>query len=220
MRIDASGKVGINNSAPEQDLEVAGNIKLTPKTGVAGSGFLQITSTTNSNSISTGSIITSGGLGVALNAYVGGDVDVGGILQTGNIAPDTGSTRNIGTLINKYDNIYANTFIGNVQGNVSGTVSGRAGSADKLASATTFSVSGDVQAASFEFDGQTGGSTKTFNMSIANTFISSKTVTYSAENSDELLINRPTGETGVFRVTKNNFLKSIPLTPIGLHMQW
>ena len=72
-----------------------------------------------------------------------------------------------------------------------------------------------MQAASFEFDGQTGGSTKTFNMSIANTFISSKTVTYSAENSDELLINRPTGETGVFRVTKNNFLKSIPLTPIG-----
>jgi len=218
MRIDASGKVGINNSAPEQDLEVAGNIKVTPKSGVAGSGFLQVTSTTNSTSISTGSIITSGGLGVALNSYIGGDLDVGGILQTGNIAPDVGSTRNIGTLINKYDSVYANTFIGNVQGNVSGTVSGRAGSADKLASATTFSVSGDVDAASFEFDGQTGGSTKTFNMSIANTFISSKTVTYDAANSDELIINRPAGATGVFRITKANFLKSIPLTPIGSMM--
>ena len=215
MRIDAAGKVGINNSAPEQDLDVSGNIKIGAKAGVAGSGFLNVTSTIDSSSIATGSIITAGGIGVALNAYVGGDVDIGGLLQTGNISPDASSTRSIGTLTNKYDSIYANTFYGNIQGNVSGTVSGRAGSADKLASATTFSVSGDVQAASFEFDGQTGGSTKTFNMSIANTFISSKTVTYSAENSDELLINRPTGETGVFRVTKNNFLKSIPLTPIG-----
>ncbi len=215
MRIDAAGKVGINNSAPEQDLDVSGNIKIGAKTGVAGSGFLNITSTIDSSSINTGSLITTGGIGVALNAYIGGDVDIGGLLQTGNISPDASSTRSIGTLSNKYDSIYANTFYGNIQGNVSGTVSGRAGSADKLASATTFSVSGDVQAASFEFDGQTGGSTKTFNMSIANTFISSKTVTYSAENSDELLINRPTGETGVFRVTKNNFLKSIPLTPIG-----
>jgi len=215
MRIDASQKVGINTNAPEQELDVSGNIKVSPKAGLAGSGVVQITSTENSSSISTGSFITNGGIGVALNAYIGGDVDVGGILQSGNIAPDANGTRNIGTLNNKYNGIYANTFFGNLQGNVTGTVSGRAGSADKLASATTFSVTGDVSAASFEFDGQTGGSTKTFNMSIANTFISNKTVTYAAENSDELLLNRPTGETGVYRITKNNFLKSVPLTPVG-----
>ena len=134
---------------------------------------------------------------------------------TTDITPDTASTRNIGTLTNKYDGIYANTFYGNIQGNVSGTVSGRAGSADKLASATTFAVTGDVDAASFEFDGQTGGSTKTFNMSVSNTFISSKTVTYTAENSDEVLLNRPTGETGVFRITKANLLKAVPVNPVG-----
>jgi microcystin-dependent protein len=215
MRIDASGKVGINNSAPEQELDISGNLKIAAKSGVAGSGFIDVTSTINSTSISTGSITTTGGVGVALNAYVGGDLDVGGILQTGNVAPDTSSARNIGTLINKYDGVYANTFFGNLQGNVSGTVSGRAGSADKLASATTFAVTGDVTAASFEFDGSTGGSTKTFNMAVSNTFISNKTVTYAAALSDELIINRPTGETGVFRITKNNFLKSVPITPVG-----
>ena len=123
MRIDAAGKVGINNSAPEQDLDVSGNIKIGAKAGVAGSGFLNVTSTIDSSSIATGSIITAGGIGVALNAYVGGDVDIGGLLQTGNISPDASSTRSIGTLTNKYDSIYANTFYGNIQGNVSGTVS-------------------------------------------------------------------------------------------------
>ena len=215
MRIDASGKVGINNSAPEQDLDVSGNAKIGPKSGEAGSGFLNITSTINSTSIGTGSLITAGGVGIAQNAWIGGDVDIGGLLQTGNVVPDASSSRNIGTISNKYDGIYANTFYGNIQGNVSGTVSGRAGSADKLASATTFAVTGDVSAASFEFDGSTGGSTKTFNMSVSNTFISSKTVTYDALNSDELLLNRPTGDTGVFRITKNNFLKTVPITPVG-----
>jgi microcystin-dependent protein len=215
LRIDATGKMGVNNSAPEQELDVSGNIKVSPRTGVAGSGYIDVTSTIDSTSISTGSIKSTGGLGVALNAYIGGTVDVAGDLITTDVEPDTASTRNIGTLVNKYDAIYANTFYGNIQGNVSGTVSGRAGSADKLASATTFAVTGDVTASSFEFDGQTGGSTKTFSMSIANTFISNKNVTYTAENSDEVLLNRPTGSTGVFRITKANLLKSVPLTPIG-----
>ena len=120
------------NSTNDSGLIVSGNIKIGAKSGVAGSGFLQVTSSTNSSSISTGSIITAGGVGIAQNAYIGGDVDIGGILQTGNIAPDTSSSRNIGTISNKYDGVYANTFYGNIQGNVSGTVSGRAGSADKL----------------------------------------------------------------------------------------
>ena len=218
MSINSDGNVGFNNGAPEQTIDVKGNIKISPKTGEAETGVLNLTSTINSTSIGTGSIVTTGGLGVALNAYIGGDVDVGGILQTGNIAPDTPSTRNIGTSINKYDQIHATTFFGNIQGNVSGTVSGRAGSADRLASATTFALSGDVTPVSFEFDGQTGGSTKTFDVSIANSFISNKTVTYDAGNADELLLNVTTGTTGVYRITKRNFLKTIPLVPAGAMM--
>ena len=218
VSINSDGNVGFNNSAPEQAVDVRGNIKISPKTGEAETGVLQITSTGNSTSIGTGSIVTTGGVGIALNAYIGGDIDVGGILQTGNIIPDSNATRNIGTATNKYEQIHATTFFGNIQGNVSGTVSGRAGSADRLASATTFALSGDVEPNSFEFDGQTGGSTKTFAVSIANSFISNKEVTYDAENADELLLNVTTGTTGVKRITKRNFLKTIPLVPAGAMM--
>ena len=218
VSINSDGNVGFNNSAPEQAVDVRGNIKISPKTGEAETGVLQITSTGNSTSIGTGSIVTTGGVGIALNAYIGGDIDVGGILQTGNIIPDSNATRNIGTSTNKYEQIHATTFFGNIQGNVSGTVSGRAGSADRLASATTFALSGDVEPNSFEFDGQTGGSTKTFSVSIANSFISNKEVTYDAENADELLLNVTTGTTGVKRITKRNFLKAIPLVPAGAMM--
>jgi len=218
VSINSEGNVGINNSAPEQAVDVKGNIKVSPKTGEAETGVLQLTSTINSTSIGTGSIISTGGLGIALNAYIGGNVDVGGLLQTGNVAPDANSTRNIGTSINKYDQIHATTFFGNIQGNVSGTVSGRAGSSDRLASATTFALSGDVAPNSFEFDGQTGGSTKTFAVSIADSFISNKTVTYDAGNADELLLNVTSGTTGVYKITKRNFLKTIPLVPAGAMM--
>ena len=218
ISINSDGNVGFNNAAPEESVDVKGNIKISPKTGEAETGVLQITSTINSTSIGTGSITTTGGIGVALNAYIGGDVDVGGVLQTGNIAPDSNSVRNIGSSINKYDQIYATTFFGNIQGNVSGTVSGRSGSSDRLASATTFALSGDVAPSSFEFDGQTGGSTKTFAVSIADSFISNKEVTYDAGNADELLLNVTTGTTGVRRITKRNFLKTIPLVPAGAMM--
>jgi microcystin-dependent protein len=218
VSINSDGNVGFNNTAPEETVDVKGNIKISPKVGEAETGVLKVTSTENSTSTGTGSITTTGGIGVALNAYIGGDVDVGGILQTGNIAPDSNSVRNIGTAINKYDQIHATTFFGNIQGNVSGTVSGRAGSADRLASATTFALSGDVEPNSFEFDGQTGGSTKTFAVNIANSFISNKTVTYDAGNADELLLNVTTGTTGVYRITKRNFLKTIPLVPAGAMM--
>jgi hypothetical protein len=58
-----------------------------------------------------------------------------------------------------------------------------------------------VNPVSFEFDGQTGGSTKTFNVSIANGFIANKDVTYDAGNADELLLNVTTGTTNVNSAT-------------------
>ena len=66
VSINSDGNVGFNNSAPEQAVDVKGNIKISPKTGEAETGVLQITSTINSTSIGTGSIITTGGIGLHL----------------------------------------------------------------------------------------------------------------------------------------------------------
>ena len=68
-------------------------------------------------------------------------------------------------------------FSGNVTGNVTGQVSGRAGSADKISSATNFTMAGEVSAPTIIFDGQTGGTTKTFQTTVANSFIRNKTYT-------------------------------------------
>jgi microcystin-dependent protein len=218
MRLDSEGFVGVNTTAPEVELDVKGNLKISPREGSPDTGVLNVANTTNSTSINSGAIITSGGAGIALDLNVGGNVDIGGILVSGNVTPDESGVRNIGTTNNKYNQVFANSFIGNVQGNVSGTVTGRAGSADRLASATTFTVTGDVENNSFEFDGQTGGTTKSFNVQIANSFIANKDVTFDAGNADELLLNVKTGETGVYRISKRNFLKTIPLVPAGAIM--
>ena len=215
MRIDSTQKVGINNTAPEEDLDVVGNVQISSKSTDSTTGVLKVTSTIQSTDTGTGSLIVSGGAGIGLNLNVGGDTEVAGILTTANITPDSNSLRNIGNPTNKYDQVYATTFFGNLQGNVSGTVTGRAGSADRLASATTFAVTGDVENNSFAFDGQTGGSTKTFDLTIRNSFVSNKDVIYDVDNADEILVNKVIGDSGLFRVTKRNFLKSIPLIPAG-----
>lgn len=217
VRIDSTTNVGINNLAPDEDLDVIGNVQIASKADDAATGVLKVESTIESTAINEGSVIIKGGVGIALNTNIGGNLSVQETLTSSDIVPDINSSRSIGTNLNRYDQMFANTFIGNVQGNVSGTVSGRAGSADRLGSSTTFQLTGDVSAPSFAFDGQTGGSTKTFNTTISNAIISNKDDLNEAFNGDEILINKTVGDNqGLYRISKLNFLKSIPLTPPGV----
>lgn len=214
LTIDSTQKVGINNIAPDEELDLVGNLQVSSLPGNPLSGVIKVESTLNSTDINDGSIVTKGGVGIAQNLNVGGATSITGILTTNNIAPDQTGIRNIGTVNNKYDQVYATTFFGNLSGNVSGTVTGRAGSANRLTSATTFSIEGDVEPNSFDFDG--AGGPKTFDVRIANSFISNKERISDADNTDEILLNRVIGETGVYKISKRNFLKSIPLVPAGV----
>lgn len=71
----SSGAVGsINNFNIGQTIPGSGNF-----TSLSSSGLTRITNTTESNSVSTGSLVVSGGVGIAKNLYVGGNVGfVGG----------------------------------------------------------------------------------------------------------------------------------------------
>ena len=207
MRIDSTAKVGINNLSPDQALDVTGNIQL--------SNALLVDGTTDASTISTGSIITKGGVGIAKKLFVGSDTNLAGLTTTANIVPNANTSRNLGTANEQWLNVYAQNLIGNLTANVTGTVSGRSGSTDKLASSTTFQMNGDVTAPSFTFDGQ-DASSKTFTTTISNTFVANKTEVASSLSTDEILINRVTGDTGVYKVSRTNLFKAIPTLPIGM----
>ena len=208
LRLDSDLKVGINNVAPDEALDVTGNIQ--------SSGVLKVKDTSNSTSYSTGSITTLGGLGVALNTNIGGTLTVHQTITSRDILPDQNNLRSIGSTSSKYSNMYATTFIGNLTGNVSGTVSGRSGSSDKLTSATTFRFAGDVAADDTVFDGQTGGSLKVFNTTLSNQIIAGKDLVEASQADDEFLINRVTGATGLKKISQQDLLAAVPTTPVGL----
>ena len=152
--------------------------------------------------------------------YAGANVNIVGGITAGTIVPTANNTDSLGASNNQYLNVYANNFVGTLTGNVSGTVSGTAGSANKLSSATTFQMAGDVSASSFSFDGQTGGTIKTFNTVISNTFIADKTLTTSTQSTDEIILNRTTGNTGVYKIPAEQFLSAVATPPIGSMMPY
>lgn len=226
VRIDSSLRVGINNEAPDEALDVTGNL-LT-------SGTIRTNDTTESTTISNGSIIAKGGIGVAKTLNVGENIRVQKGIVLGNndlivdttdselIMPDLNNTRNIGSATNRWRKIYATSFIGNLEGQVSGNVSGKAGSADKLTSSTTFRITGDVETVENSFDGQTGGGIKEFNISIKNSLISGKAQVSDSLSNDEFIIDRISGNsTGLRRISRQTLFQGIAgLNPIGSIMAY
>ena len=209
LRVDSNLRVGINNLSPDEALDVVGNVQ--------ADGDLIINSVTQSQNFSTGSIRTKGGLGVAKDTNIAGSLDVLGVTTLANTIPDGNNTRDLGSIASKWQNVYATTFVGNVTGNVNGTVSGIAGSANKLTSASSFRIAGDVATTEdVVFDGQTGGSLKTFNTVISNEIVSGKDLTITTQGDDEFLVNRPSGNTGLYKVSRATLLSAVPVNPPGV----
>lgn len=210
LRVKSNTNVGINNLSPTESLDVSGNIKTDSNVIVTG--------TTQSNNPTTGSIITSGGLGVAKNLNVGGNIVVEGNITTENVIPDTANLRSIGSSTLPFESLHANRITGNLTGNVTGNVSGTAGSTAKLNSTTTFGMTGQITSGSFSFDGQTGGSTKTFTTLASPTIISDQTSASSIDRAaDTLLVNQG----GVLvKATADQIIGSIDTMPIGSLTMW
>lgn len=208
IRIDSTEKVGINTLSPAEALDVAGSIQ--------ASDNLIIQGTTDSASIGTGAVKISGGVGIAKKLFVGTDLNVAGGSTTGTILPAVTQTYTLGSAEKRWSAVHAVEFRGNLIGNITGTVTGGATNANKLTSATTFQLTGDVSSNQITFDGQVGGTAKTFNTEISNTFIANKTLRTAPNADDELIINRISGdETGVFKISQQALVSSVPVIPIG-----
>ena len=230
IRVDSNLRVGINTEAPEEALDVVGNIQ--------SSGDLTVNGTTQSTTINNGALVVRGGSAIKQNLNVGGDTSLTGLLTTTNAVPNDNNIYDIGTSQNKYRSMYATTFVGNLQGNVSGTITGRATEANKISSRTTFIMEGDVSTVvPIEFDGtfqdpnfdngdDPNGNPlpvgeqplqKKFRTEIDNGFISQKPALPDVLNEDLILFQTFAGSSpGLKSATKENFLKSIPKTPAGI----
>jgi microcystin-dependent protein len=218
LRIFNNTKVAIGSPTkiPTEALDVIGNI--------VSSGTITVNSTTNSSSIATGALVVKGGVGVAQDVTVGGGLTViGTTTLSDNVFPDTNGTVSIGTNSLKFNNVYANTFYGSFVGSLAGSITGAAASAGKLSSPTTFALTGDVTASSFVFDGQVGGTTKTFTTTLSDSFFTGKPLATTIVSSDEVLINNA----GTLkRITQTNLVSKIPnsavgpITPVGMISMW
>ena len=193
--------VGINNLNPSESLDVEGNVRTT--------GAFISTNIDEATTLNTGALQIYGGATVNKSLIVGNNAAIqGSISVVGNI---TGNNANI----SGFNSVTANTFVGNLEGSVVGTITGTASSANKLTNRTSFEIRGDVSADPILFDGS-GDLSKIFNTTISNEFVTSKPNTTDTENGDEILINRTQGDTGLYKITKRNFLKTIPTNPIGM----
>jgi microcystin-dependent protein len=225
IRVDSNLRVGINTEAPDEALDVVGNIQ--------SSGSVIINDTVNSTTINNGALQVRGGAGIRQGLNVGGETKLLDLLISTSIVPDDNNIRDIGSPTRKYQNIYATTFTGNLVGNVSGTITGRSTESDKLTSRTTFIMEGDVSTVvPVEFDGQfqdpnfdngagiaPGESPlqKKFRTEISNSFVAEKPRETSVANNDLILFNDVEGSSpGLKSASKEDFLKSIPRNPAGI----
>lgn len=224
VHIDADAKVGIgpNNTNPLEALDVEGNAYFT--------GNLTIIDTRDATTLGTdASIVTAGGISVAKQVKIGGDLttyskvylnnlDISGQAVVGPILlPGTDGANvsyDIGSQSRKFRNVYAESFVGNFNGSFTGSLSGNiSGSAARLASPTVFSLTGDVSSNSISFNGQTSNGVATFNTTINQDIITSKEALADSSYLDQLLVYRQ--GSGLKKITKSTFLGNVPVVPIG-----
>ena len=83
MRVDSSLRVGINNEAPDEALDITGNLQT--------SGKIKLNDVTESTNISNGSLVVKGGAGIAKTLNVGENIIIqkGITLGNNNLIVDT-----------------------------------------------------------------------------------------------------------------------------------
>lgn len=209
-----NGKVGLNNLAPDRELDIRGDARL--------AGKLEITDTTATTNINNGALRVAGGVSIAKNAIINENLQINGTTLTGNIAPRDNEIFNLGSPIRRWNTVNAKTIIADsLRGVLDGSISGNSATATSLQQKTNFRMIGEVTAESFEFNGILGGLTKTFDTKISPEFITTKPnvsgLTAPQKSfglkDDEILIYR-SAVSGLLRSTRDTFIGDMGV-PIG-----
>ena len=207
----SGSNVGINKTNPVYAMDVTGTIR--------SSDTLIVTGTNNANDLTTGSIKTAGGASITKTLQVGQGMTVLGTSNTNAILPTADSAFDIGSSQYGFKTIYANSvvaasFSGQFSGQLVGSVTG---SASRLASATNFSISGDITSPVVSFNGQNGGAV-TLVSTINSDFINSKDPVNIVNSDDVLLLQRPS--IGLKKASVADFLSNAGVLPIGTIMPY
>ncbi len=200
-------KVGINIEAPEESLDIDGNIK--------SNGNIILTGTSPSTNFNNGTFRTAGGASITKNLLVGDGITVTGTANFENIQPQTTDTYDCGTILKRWNTVRTKTLVAEtIEGVLTGNIVGNASTATNLKFATTFRMEGDVTSPNVSFDGQVGGLTKTFTTTLTSALISSKTEPSPnlSEPDDYILVFRP--GTGLLKESRNIFVSDLAV-PIG-----
>lgn len=198
------GSVGINNTAPQESLDIRGNARATGK-------FI-------STSTDVSSITTSGGAFIAGPTSVGGTLTVQGTSTTKSIEPTTSNTFNLGSLTKKWSTIYANTvgtesspcnFYGVFDGTFTGILSG---ASTGFRNPINLSITGDV-ASTNSVQIQEDGKTLVFEAYLRPGVIGDKSEVGNFFQTDEMLIQR--GNSQLYKIKKATMISSMPLVQVG-----
>lgn len=199
--------VGVNVPSPTEAFDVSGNIKT--------DGTLILTNVAESTNLNNGSLRTAGGIAVTKNAIIGTSLDVLGQTVVGQIEPRENERYDSGSTVRRWNVVRAKTLIADtVVGALEGNIIGNATTATNLRFPTTFKMQGDVTSANLTFDGQVGGTTKTFDTVITSGIISNRVEPSPnrSEKTDYTLIFRQ-GQ-GLLKQTRDVFIGDLGV-PLG-----
>lgn len=199
--------VGINVAAPDEALTISGNIK--------ADGSLILTNVAESTNFSNGSFRTAGGIAVTKNALIGKNIDIYGQTITTSIEPREADKYDSGSLTRRWNTVRTKTLVADtIVGALEGNIIGNATTATNLRFPTTFKMQGDVTSANITFDGQVGGTTKTFETVITSGIISSKVQpSPNVSKADDYVLVFRAGE-GLLKETRDVFVGDLGV-PVG-----
>jgi microcystin-dependent protein len=199
--------IGINQENPDEALDVNGNIKT--------NGTLILTNTSDSISLTTGSLVSAGGVSIAKNLNVGTDLGVIGNSLTANIEPRENERYDLGTLSRRWNTVRAKTIVADIiVAPLQGDIIGNASTATNLRFPTTFRMQGDITSNNIIFDGQVGGTTKTFSTILTSGIIKDKIepTPNISRRDDYVLIYREGSD--LLKMTRDAFISDLGV-PIG-----